>query len=279
MRGVIALDIDGTVTHSVEEIAQEVIDYLNHLVTDGWRIGFITGRTFALAEHVLRVLPFAYFLAVYNGALIVQMPTREVLQRQYLPKQALAQFERISLEASNDCVIYSGWENNDQCYYRPHHFQPGLLDYAQQRQKRKRESWIGLNDFASLPIEQFPSVKYFGCSPDIDRICQRIEETLGFHAPLCHDSFYRGYGIAQVTHPLANKGVALKRFAELSQAKVTIAAGDGGNDVSMLAAADIRVVMNNAPAAVLQMAHIVAPSAEANGIIPGLTQAIAAAGF
>lgn len=279
MKGVIALDIDGTITHAIDDIAPEVIVYLGKLVAEGWQIGFITGRTFALAERVLRVLPFPYFLAVYNGALIIQMPTREVLQRQYLLREDLSSFEKISLEASNDCVVYAGWENEDRCYYRPAHFQSALLDYAQQRQTRKREPWVGVEAFASVPFLEFPSLKYFGCSPEIDLLCQRIEEQLGFHAPLCHDSSYKGYAIAQVTHPMANKGTALRNFAHRCQATVVIAAGDGGNDVSMLSVADIRVVMQNAPKALLQLADIVAPPAEVNGIIVGLEQAIVAAGF
>lgn len=278
MRGLIALDIDGTVTHTVKTISPEVTAYLANLVADGWQIGFITGRTFALAEKVLRPLTFPYFLAAYNGALILQMPERLVLQRNYLEKDMLAQFEQISDEASNDCVIYSGWEHDDLCYYRPTHFQPALLDYALYRQGVKDESWIGLDGFARLPCQHFPSVKYFGCSPEIDRLCHRIEEQLGLHAPLCSDSVHKSYGIVQVTQPQANKGIALRTCAQLCEAEAVIAAGDDGNDMSMLTAADIRVVMQDAPEILLQIADIVAPPAKVNGIIEGLAKAIVAAG-
>lgn len=279
MKGVIALDIDGTITHGLEDVSMDVIDYLHTLVVEGWQVVFITGRTFALAERVLQVLPFPYLLAVYNGALIIDMPTQTVIQRQYLAKEDLALFQPISLEAANDCVVYTGWENADRCYYRPAQFEPAMLEYAQHRQTRKMESWEGLEEFESLPVMTFPSLKYFGASPAIDKLCHRIEEKLGLHAPLCYDSIYKGYGIAQVTHAQATKGMALRTLAQRCQAPVTIAAGDGGNDASMLEVANIRVVMQNAPPAILKLADIVAPPAEANGIISGLRQAIVASGL
>lgn len=278
-KGVIALDIDGTITYGLEEVSPEVIAYLNTLVEEGWQIVFITGRTFALAEHVLRVLTFPYLLAVYNGALIIEMPSQTVVQRLYLTKDELALFHPISVESANDCVVYTGWENADRCYYRPAYFESELWEYAQHRQQRKLESWEELEQFENLPVDAFPSVKYFGRSPQIDRLCHRIEERLGLHAPLCYDGIYKGYGIAQVTHAGANKGAALLTLAGLSNAQVTIAAGDGGNDASMLQVANIRVVMQNAPASILKLADIVAPPAEAHGIISGLRQAVLVSGI
>ena len=53
-----------------------------------------------------------------------------------------------------------------------------------------------------------------------------------------------------------------------------IAAGDDLNDLSMLAAADCKIVMENAPLQMHSIAHILAPSAQKQGIIAALKEAV-----
>jgi hydroxymethylpyrimidine pyrophosphatase-like HAD family hydrolase len=80
----------------------------------------------------------------------------------------------------------------------------------------------------------------------------------------------------QATHPEVSKGHAVLDFKRICGPSVkVIAAGDDNNDLPMLAAADVKVVMGTAPKTVLEVADIIAPPASQEGIIAGLTQAIA----
>ena len=45
MKGIIALDIDGTITVEHHSIEPEVVRYLSGLAAEGWKMIFITGRT------------------------------------------------------------------------------------------------------------------------------------------------------------------------------------------------------------------------------------------
>ena len=74
MKGVIALDIDGTLTDETHQVPNEVAVFLASLVADGWEIVFITGRTFRWVRNALSHLTFPYHLAVQNGAIILKMP-------------------------------------------------------------------------------------------------------------------------------------------------------------------------------------------------------------
>ena len=51
--GILALDIDGTVTGKTHAMPEEVERYLAEQVRLGWEIVFITGRTFAYGQEVL----------------------------------------------------------------------------------------------------------------------------------------------------------------------------------------------------------------------------------
>ncbi len=81
--------------------------------------------------------------------------------------------------------------------------------------------------------------------------------------------------VAQGTNPFATKGDALRSFsAQFDNPPLIIAAGDDFNDISMLEAATVKVVMATAPKELLAIADIVAPSAALDGIIEGLSKAI-----
>ncbi len=115
--GIIALDIDGTVTPPGQELDWDVIVTLNQLAQEGWSIIFITGRPFPWGELTLKALPFPYALAVQNGALLMEMPSRKILKRSYLTSAILPKMNKIAQSFDTDYIIYSGYENEDKCYY------------------------------------------------------------------------------------------------------------------------------------------------------------------
>jgi Cof subfamily protein (haloacid dehalogenase superfamily) len=274
-RGIIALDIDGTVTAQTHELDSHVIDTLDQLTKEGWLIIFITGRPFQWGELTLRPLPFAYAMAVQNGALLLEMPSRKILIRKYLTQEVLPKIEKISQEYGTDCVVYSGLENDDWCYYRPSSLPPSMLSYGLQRAAFLGEKWQSLLTFSDLPISQFSSLKFFTKDDHALMLSQSIEHALGLHAPPNRDPFNPEYFVIQATHADATKGHILEEFVQIMGITgPIIAAGDDYNDYSMLRVAHMKIVMANAPADLLAIADVIAPPASQQGIIQGLAEAI-----
>lgn len=275
MKGTIALDIDGTITVEHHSMPDKVIEFLDKLVHKGWNIVFITGRTFAWGYSVLQALPFEYFYAVQNGAIILKMPSRTILSKKYLDRSIFPIMDAICLGEASDYVLFSGFEENDQCFYRPERFSDSLLQFLEKRIAALKENWKPVKTFDEVSIREFPSVKCFGLLDSAMRIAKKIEEKAGLHVPLIRDPFDPQYFVAQATHADVNKGEALRDVLRLSQAKgVVIAAGDDVNDLTMLEAADIKVAMQNAPQNLLAIADVIAPPASEFGIIEGLSRAI-----
>jgi hydroxymethylpyrimidine pyrophosphatase-like HAD family hydrolase len=79
----------------------------------------------------------------------------------------------------------------------------------------------------------------------------------------------------EATHPLVNKGTAVRYLAEeilgLEAANV-MAIGDNFNDVEMLTYAGMGVAMGNAPAEVKAMVQWVAPAVEADGVAAAIAE-------
>lgn len=275
MKGTIALDIDGTITVEHHTMPKEVAEYLASLVREGWRLIFITGRTFAWGHSVLQSLPIDFYFAVQNGAIILEMPSKKIISKKYLNQSILPKMDAICQNEPSDYVIYAGYERKDQCYYRPDRFSKELLHYLKKRIERLEESWQAVESFDHLPISDFPSVKCFGLKESAKRLAHSIEEKLSLHVPLIRDPFNENYFVAQATHPLVSKGQALLDLIAYTGDKgCMIAAGDDNNDQSMLEIADVKIVMETAPQSLLEMADVIAPSAKNLGIIKGLEKAI-----
>lgn len=274
-KGVIALDIDGTITSEMHALHQDVIQYLSNLSREGWTFIFLTGRPFQWGFEVLKHFTFPYFFAVQNGATTLEMPGRHVIDHCYLKRDILPRMETICHALHTDFVIYAGFEYNDFCYYRPKYFKPELLAYIQRRAAILQEKWVAVDSFDHLDAKTFASLKCFAQGESAFILSRQIEEQLHLHAPPNRDPFNEAYFVVQATHPEANKGESLHRFIQLTEhPRFIIAAGDDLNDVTMLKQADIKIVMADAPEALKVMADIVAPVAEEQGIIQGLKEAM-----
>ena len=274
MRGTIALDIDGTLTDG-DHLPPNVIGYLKSLADNGWRLVFITGRTFQSGYKTLKSLPFTYYFAVQNGAIILEMPSKRILSKKYLDRSIFNEMSSICRDEPSDFVVYGGYENNDHCYYLPQNFSDDLMGYLHRRVESYQEIWHPFDSYDEIILDSFPSVKCFGHYDSAKVLSKRIEERLGLHVPLIRDPFGSGYYVAQATHPKISKGQALLDLIALTgeRGKV-IAAGDDYNDVSMFAAADVNIVMATAPQDLVERADIVAQAASEEGIIKALEAAV-----
>jgi Cof subfamily protein (haloacid dehalogenase superfamily) len=276
MIGIIALDIDGTITDAHHEIPGPVVTYLSQLVLDGWSIVLITGRSFRSCIPLLNSLQFQYHLFIQNGATLLEMPSKQIVSKKYLDGSVFPIMEEICEGEPTDFVLFSGFDQQDQCYYRPNKFDDWLLLQLNDRTRKIRETWIVLDSFKEIPVQEFASLKCFGHEPSLKRIIEKMEAKLDLHVPLIRDPFSPpGNFVAQATRADVNKGEALLDFIRRQASKCpVIAAGDDNNDTSMLEVADFKVVMETAPKSLLARADFIAPSAADLGIIKGLSVAI-----
>jgi HAD superfamily hydrolase (TIGR01484 family) len=276
MPGIIALDIDGTLTAQTYHLPTNVADYLGGLLNKGWQIVFITGRPFKWGQATLAGLNFPHYLAVQNGAIILEMPSATVLARKYLDRSIFPAMDTVCKEEGTDFIIYAGFEYDDICYYRPKRFAPALLNYLEKRTKTLSENWVAVESYDAIELTSFPSIKCFGLCDKAVILADKIEKQVGLHVPLIRDPFDEQYYVAQATHADISKGHALTDLIALKNIQGNIiAAGDDLNDLSMLQVADCKIVMATAPEEMLRIADVGAPPAAEEGIISGLEQAIA----
>ena len=278
-KGWIALDIDGTLTLDKYAIPAGVSEYLLTLHKDGWRIVLATGRACCFASIALKSLTFPFTLLAQNGSVALTMPKRELIFKKYLTYQAIAQVESACVGLAAHFVVYSGYDREDRCYWRPYGMSPEALCYVQELQTRERGTWEKIEEWDCLPVHAFPLIKCFGVSHEVKELSERLKRLGGFQAAQIRDPFSSPYSLLLVTDVAASKGASLEQLIhQFGRGERVIAAGDDENDLSLLAVADVKIAMPHAPLALQAMANVIAPPVEQQGIVIALKQVLASAG-
>ncbi len=274
-KGWIALDIDGTITDNINSIPKEVVTYLETLHDEGWKLFFITGRTFAFGHNALKALGVPYYFAVQHGADILEMPSKKLISRSYLTDKTIAILEDAYTHEKEDFVIYSGYAEGDFCYYRPKKFSKEFLDYLVLLKNLTPEPWKAVESFDFEKGLEFPLIKCIGTEEKMMRLHDLLSKHADLHVTLIKDPISRKHYLNLVTSAKATKGHALERIIALTQERgKVIAAGDDLNDITMLDVADIAIGMETGPEELKNHADIIAASASKLGIIDALKEAV-----
>jgi len=273
MHALIALDLDGTLAADYRFIPEQVMEKLVHLSKEGWTLAFITGRPYKWAYDLLKSLTVPYYLACHNGAMILEMPLKKTLKKNYLQRSCLKQLEDLSRNERTDIVICEGYEE-DRCFYRPQCLAPEIRQYLEKRFNKTGEKWEALSSFDELQCDQFASIKFFGTQKEMEYLASKIEKELSLNVPINRDPLDENFYLIQGTHPLVNKGQSVIDLKTLLNIEKVIAAGDDLNDLKMLEQADVKIAMQNGDERLKEIADIIAPPAQELGILKGLEEAI-----
>lgn len=267
-KGIIALDIDGTITVEMHRLEEKVKNFLNFLIQEGWRLIFMTGRTFSFAYPILSGLKGEFFFAPQNGAALYEMPSVRLVKKHYLSTTLLPKLPE-------NVVVESGKEHEDICYYRPDAFTPEELEYIQFRIQISPEKWEAVSSFESLNISEFAIAKYFAEEKKVSAFEQKVRTLDALNVIVIRDPFKSGGYVAFLNDARATKGRILEEFRQMYPPELpAIAAGDDFNDVEMLEKSTFKIVMQNAPEKMHVMADLLAPPAQDHGIIDALKEAI-----
>ena len=276
MKGIIALDIDGTLTTKDHEVAPEVVEYLELLQIQEWVFIFISGRPYQWAAATLRAMTFPYFFAAYNGAYIVSMPDSRVLEQHLVNRSVLEELWQIAGEFSTGFVVYGALEQREPIYFTASKFDEKTLAFFDRRAQVTEEEWIPVESIHEIPHDKFTSVKFFVSEERAEALAEAIEQRARLYVPIINDPVDSSYCVLQATNPSANKGDALENFSNIcGWSGVRIAAGDDLNDFPMFQKAQITVAMQDSPLLLRQLATVIAPAVEDLGLISGLKAAIA----
>jgi len=249
----LALDLDGTLFGDDGVIRPRVRRAVAMAVERGVTVTLATGRAFDVAARYARDLGIEAPLICYQGAVIQDMASGQILHAETLPADVLPQV--IALAEAR------GWDL---------HFQRDGRIFVRQRRQDDQFYWL----LFGLPITEVPDLRAAIAPPpnkfvitcDADQAEAVIAELRARFAD--HLNIIRSHAILVEGVPAGvTKGRALAWLAGylgVPQAAV-MAVGDQDNDVPMLAWAGLGVAMGGAAPAARAVARWLAPSLAEDG--------------
>jgi Cof subfamily protein (haloacid dehalogenase superfamily) len=257
----LALDLDGTSIELGQMPTPPVKQAVAAAMDRGVRVVVATGRPYVSARKFQAALELETPLICFQGALVKEADgDQSTLLARPLPEEPLAEVIELAGQRGWEFNLYS----EDFIYLADMHH-PGSF----------YELWFG------LPCAPVPSLTealrvmrdrgtpplkgmFIGESDLVDRLTPEVQERYGdrFAVVRSHTLF------SEITAPDVSKGSALAFLAARYgiAREETIAAGDNGNDVAMIAWAGLGVAMANATPEAKAVADWVAPSVAEDGV-------------
>jgi len=247
IRGIIALDIDGTIVDYPKPLSRSFVAYVEKLFQDGWQLLFATGRTEEWALSLLSSLSCPFFLAAYNGARLVSVPHHEEIYSHEMKGASLGEYRQLFLSFGAVC-----YTKNQGVFFCPAVTYSYIDQHLQARRQQQKEEWQIVQSIEAVAEMRLLSVRVFASPLEALMVSRTLSAS--FHAPVMRDAFDENIHIVQLTDGVTSKGQALLALKERFSPKIVIAAGNDGNDLELLQYADIRVAVGNAPAEIQQIA-------------------------
>ena len=267
-KGIIALDLDGTLLNTNKELSYGNLAALEKAAAAGFEIVPTTGRFYGGMPEVIRALPFVHYTITINGAEAADLRTGEVIYRAELPWQ---QTVDIMSYLDGFPVIYDCYQGNEAFMTEA---QKSLIEeMASSPHYRKmlhelRQPVPELKQFLTDKGMDVQKTQFFTNRPEVR--LQLMKELPERFENLCVSSSVADN--VEINQIHANKGEALLALAAHLglERKQTIAFGDGLNDLSMIQEAGIGVAMANACSEVKMQADWIAPSCDEDGVACGI---------
>ena len=273
-RGIIALDLDGTLLTYDKKITQRTYAALEKAAAQGYCVVPATGRALNALPDVVKALPFVHYAITINGACVSNADTGEKLLRCEIARDRA--LELLEYAKNYDCMYDCYWDDTG---WSERSFLERIDYFNQDEAVRKLilQTRRPVDDlFHKVRTEMDAVQKVQLCFREVtERNAAWTDITAAFPDIVATASFRNNL---ELNHKMATKGNALRFLARTLgvSERDTIAFGDSSNDLAMLTAAGVGVAMGNAAEAVKSVCKAVTDTNENDGVAVYLEKQILA---
>jgi len=264
----LAIDIDGTLVSSREELSEATAAALRRAGQAGIHLVLATGRRYSRALHLVEPLEIDVPLVTASGALVKDACDHRTLFR--------AEFDTPLLRRALALIDASGFDP----LVSADTFEQGF-DYYQPRPQARNAAlaeYLRVNDgcgrIAADMIAEPPAGVFAGFAMGTQAEMLALERTLheelpgSLHTHVLRSPKYTGF-MCEFAPAGVTKWSAIRRLAaewEIADEAIC-AVGDDVNDIPMIRAAGLGVAMGNALPEVKQAADRIAPAQQDDGLV------------
>lgn len=234
MYKLVAIDLDGTLLTDDLKVSPGTVKTIQQAVEAGTIVTIATGRMFASAKQFAKQLEINVPLITYQGAIIMDVNEKEVVYERLISPDIAQKLVEISvaqnihLQVYQDDLLYGAVENEE------------LVSYAE----GVKVPYTVEPDLHKLAEKGFTKALFIDSPEKLDVLQEELKVLFGKRAHIAKSKPH----FLEVTHPEANKGLALLHLAEtlgIDQSEI-IGIGDNHNDRELITTAGLGVAMGNA---------------------------------
>jgi Cof subfamily protein (haloacid dehalogenase superfamily) len=242
-------DLDGTLLRSNSTLSAFSQQVFTAALEDGHVVSYATARSYTSSQTLVSTIPWQFPVILYNGALILDPLTQTTVGGAWLSHDIT--IEVISLGKSLDQVpfLFLLDENQHELVLHEPLRRIGEQGFFASRPNDRRFHEIPLLQLNHLD-KKVMIVTYIGVyeelKPFYDALKLRYGTDIYLHFTL--DTYLKDQYFLEVSDPLANKGAATLKWAELVGClpEQVIVFGDNLNDLGMFEAGGKRLAVSNA---------------------------------
>lgn len=252
-------DLDGTLLDEKGHLPPANLQALGRWADQGFQIALATGRnltiTQAIATEITAAINRPIYLIVQDGALLLEFPTRRVLQHHNLDLVAAQQTcEQLQMMGQPAMLFDPLPHGNGFLLCEYGQASTGLARYLQKKPGQYR-AWP-----ADQPLESAPSkIVTIDTFIQLEKLHETLRNQVNNARILMTEAVHLDAWFLEIGSPQAAKVQAmdcLLQYLQLDWAAV-IAAGDAENDLEMIAAAGLGLAMENGSDRVKRVANLV----------------------
>jgi Cof subfamily protein (haloacid dehalogenase superfamily) len=241
----LAIDIDGTLLDSHGVLPRANIDAISRAIDAGVEVALATGRRYDFARAIFERLRSPLTLILSNGA-VIKTCAGETLQRRLLPRATAHDVLRRTPEHRDGAAVVFDRPREGQVVFE-------AIDWEHPRHGRffasNRPFLAESNPLEDCLTEDPIQVMFTGsCAPMRALFHDLKDEATERFSVALTEYQHRDFSLVDVVRSGVSKGSALREWARMkgyASAEV-MAIGDNLNDLEMLEAAGLPVVMGNA---------------------------------
>ena len=244
-------DLDGTLLRSDETVSNFTIETINRLVKQGMMFSYATARSYITSRKVTKGLNAKIPLIVYNGAVIIDNVSGEILLSNYFQQDVNEVLDTL-IKNNIYPIVYSFIE--DKCT-------SGMTKFINTRKGDKRTNPI-------KNIEDLYKGKkfYITCIDEENKLKQFYELYKDKYYCVFQKDIYTNEQWLEIMPKEVSKSRAIKQLKEILNCNYIVAFGDSKNDIDMFELADESYAVENAVLELKKIATQIIPSNDHDGV-------------
>lgn len=284
----IAIDIDGTLLNSAGELTEYTIDTIKQVTEKGIKVVLTSGRVTDSVRGIASKLNADKHVICDNGATIVDLENNQIVFSNYIEKNTIVKLVEFCLTNN---VYYMVFTNKEIIVKDLQHM--ALAFYKQRHHLRDEATGVSQIKFAGLEYikkVKDPFTRIVICDQDraiynsIINMLKNFDDIALLAAPHISNKIIKdgdseillSYSYAEILAKDTNKWTAIKNLTNKLGIKTEeiMAIGDNFNDIEMIQNAGLGIAMNNGSPVAKEVASVIAPSNNDDGVAKVMEQYI-----